>query len=350
MTTKNQPTSMTNNNLRFPAEWEQQDAIMIVWPHANTDWAPIYDEVIDCYRRIVDAITQQGEHIIIVADPCCHDLPSQGELLHIVTCPTNDTWARDTCALTTTDGEKFYVNDFKFNGWGLKFPAFYDNLITNELCQQGLFKGKYVNHLNFAFEGGSIESDGNGLALTTSECLLSKNRNGGFTKAEIDNYLKESFNLKKLLWLDHGYLRGDDTDSHIDTLARLAPSNTILFVGTDNKEDEHYQALLAMRNQLEQFTNLDGEKFRLLELPLPAPIFDEDGNRLPATYANFLIGNNCVFVPTYAQDDNDKKALDIIATAFPNRSVIGIDCRCLIKQHGSLHCVTMQFPKNSLYI
>ncbi len=341
---------MTNKNLRLPAEWEPQDAIMIVWPHANTDWAPIYDEVIDCYQRIVGAITQQGERVIVVADPICKDMPEQNELLRVVTCQTNDTWARDTCALTTTDGDHFFVNDFQFNGWGLKFPAFYDNLITSELTSQGIFRGKYANHLNFAFEGGSIESDGNGLALTTSECLLSKNRNGGSTKSEIEDYLKKTFNFKKILWLDHGYLRGDDTDSHIDTLARLAPSDTILYVGTDDESDEHYDELKAMRKQLAQFTNCNGDKFRLLELPLPSPIFDEDGNRLPATYANFLIANGCVFVPTYGQEDNDQKALGTIATAFPDRKVIGIDCQCLIKQHGSLHCVTMQFPKNSLNI
>ena len=224
-----------------------------------------------------------------------------------------------------------------------------DNLITSRLFNSGMFKGEYSNSLNFVLEGGSIESDGKGTLLTTSGCLLSKNRNGQSSKEEIQVYLEKVFGISRVLWLDHGYLSGDDTDSHIDTLARLAPNDTILYVSTDDERDEHFAELKAMECQLQSFTTADGAKYKLLPLPLPAPIF-ADGERLPATYANFLIGNGFVLVPIYGQESNDSEAISIISSAFPDRKVLGVDCRALIKQHGSLHCVTMQFPKNSLNI
>ena len=343
---------MTNNNEHaiLPAEWAEQDAIMLAWPHAGTDWSYMLGEVVSCYKEIVNAIADQGERVIVIADPDDNsDISFSNELISVVKCPTNDTWTRDTCAITTLRGNRTVVNDFKFNGWGLKFAADKDNLITSRLFNTGLFTGEYSNNLNFVLEGGSIESDGNGTLLTTSECLLSKNRNGQSTKEEIQAYLKEMFGITKVLWLDYGYLRGDDTDSHIDTLARLAPDDTILYVSTDNELDEHFAELKAMESQLQSFITAEGSKYKLLPLPLPDPVFD-DGERLPATYANFLIGNGFVLVPTYGQKDNDSNAISIISTAFPGRKVIGIDCRALIKQHGSLHCVTMQFPKNSLNI
>ena len=333
---------------RLPAEWEPQDAIMLVWPHRNTDWAPILDEVITCFKNIVTNILSFGEQIVIVADESCQDLPQPLRLIKVVRCPTNDTWARDTCALTTFLQDRAIINDFKFNGWGLKFPANFDNLITADLFDKGIFNGDYANHLNFAFEGGSIESDGNGTLLTTSRCLLSQNRNGGYTKSEIERYLLETFGSKQIHWLDYGYLAGDDTDSHIDTLARFAPDDTILYVGTDDVDDEHYEELKNMEFQLQSFRTIQQTPYRLIKLPLPSPIYDETGQRLPATYANFLIGNGFVLVPIYNQVATDELAIDLISQAFSNHKVVGIDCRVLIKQHGSLHCVTMQFPSNSL--
>lgn len=343
---------MTNNNERaiLPAEWAEQDAIMLAWPHAGTDWSYMLEEVVSCYKEIVNAIADQGERVIVIADPDdSSDISFSNELISVVKCPTNDTWARDTCSITTLRGNRPVVNDFKFNGWGLKFAADKDNLITSRLFDSGMFKGEYSNSLNFVLEGGSIESDGRGTLLTTSECLLSKNRNGQSSKEEIQAYLEKVFGISRVLWLDHGYLSGDDTDSHIDTLARLAPNDTILYVSTDDERDEHFAELKAMECQLQSFTTADGGKYKLLPLPLPAPIF-ADGERLPATYANFLIGNGFVLVPIYGQESNDGEAMSIISSAFPDRKALGVDCRALIKQHGSLHCVTMQFPKNSLNI
>lgn len=348
--TKPSNASTPASRHRLPAEWERQDAIMLVWPHEKTDWSYMLDEVRLCFSRIIRAINDSGERVILIipehGDPQLPEFNS--ELTQTVAYPTNDTWARDICAITTFVDGIPAINDFKFNGWGLKFAADLDNLLTSSLFDKGIFNGTYSNHLNFVLEGGSIESDGNALLLTTGECLLSKNRNGAWSQQRIEEYLKAAFGTKKVLWLDHGYLEGDDTDSHIDTLARLAPNGTILYVATDRKEDTHYTALKNMERQLESFTNLDGKKFNLVKLPLPAPVFDEDGNRLPATYANFLIGNGFVLVPTYAQPEYDKLALSTIATVFPERKIIGIDCNALIKQHGSLHCITMQFPSNTL--
>lgn len=327
---------------------------MLSWPHAQTDWNYMLTEVQVCFKRIVTAIVENGENVVVLAPECNSVRQQLSELdpckLRLIEVKTNDTWARDICPITTFDDGLAVTNDFKFNGWGLKFASNFDNLITSELkATTALFKNtKYANHLNFVLEGGSIESDGNGSLLTTSECLLSKNRNGGFSKPEIEDYLRDVFGVAQVLWLDHGFLEGDDTDSHIDTLARFAPGNTILYIGTDRNEDPHFNALLSMKKQLQSFRNQQGKPYNLIELPLPSAIFDDEGNRLPATYANFLIGNGFVLVPTYNQPDYDSQAIETLQKVFVNYKIIGIDCVPLIQQHGSLHCVTMQFPSGSI--
>lgn len=341
-----------NRFFRLPAEWEKQSGILLSWPHDNSDWAYMLDEVVKCFISIAEAIIEH-ENLIIVApdiDKVKKDLSHLGnEKIKYYQIETNDTWARDFGAITTLDKDNNpVICDFKFNGWGLKFASDYDNLVTCKLMDYNAFSGEYTNHLNFVLEGGSIESDGNGTILTTSECLLSKNRNGGSSKTEISKYLKKYLGATQILWLDHGALEGDDTDSHIDTLARFAPGNIILYVGCDNKEDVHYHRLKLMEQQLMKFENAYGEPYGLIKLPLPDPVFDEEGKRLPATYANFLIMNNCVLVPVYGQKNNDESALDIIKGVFPGNKVVGLDCNPLIRQHGSLHCVTMQFPENVL--
>lgn len=341
-----------NSCLRLPAEWESHGAILLSWPHALTDWAYMLDEVTQCYINIVEAITQET-HVIIVAPDI--DVPKrylshldQSRIKYCVV-DTNDTWARDFGVITTVVGNDEYVlNDFQFNGWGLKFAACKDNLITRALIDQQIIKGTYRNHLGFALEGGSVESDGRGLLLTTSECLLSPNRNGDLSKTDIEHYITEVFGLRKILWLDHGFLEGDDTDSHIDTLARIAPNDTIIYVGTDDATDVHYEALQSMKRQLMEFSTIEGNPFNLIELPLPDAIYDEDGLRLPATYANFLIMEKSVILPIYNQPGKDLLATQIMKIAFPNHNIITVDCTALIKQHGSLHCVTMQLPNEIL--
>ena len=338
-----------NEIFRFPAEWEKQSGVLLSWPHEDSDWAYMLDEVSVCFISIAEAIVKHENLIIIAPDisKVKKDLSHiNNNKIRYFQLPTNDTWARDFGAITTLDNNNPIICDFKFNGWGLKFASDYDNLITSKLMDSGAVCGKYANHLNFVLEGGSVESDGNGTILTTSECLLSKNRNGGSSKAEITGYLKKCFGARQILWLDHGALEGDDTDSHIDTLARFTPGNIILYVGCDNNNDTHYDNLKLMEKQLSEFRNADGEQYKLIKLPFPDPVFDKNGKRLPATYANFLIMNNCVLVPLYGQKNNDESALSIMKEVFPGYEVVGIDCNALIKQHGSLHCVTMQFPEH----
>ena len=336
----------------FPAEWYPQSGIQLTWPHEETDWAYMLDEVTTCYIELAREIARRERLLIVTPHPEQVKRLLQGvvdlEAVTFAQCPTNDTWARDHGGITLFCDGTPAIYDFKFNGWGLKFAANYDNLITSTLCRQGRFNARYENRLNFVVEGGALESDGAGTLLTTSECLLSPNRNGEWSQARIEEYLKETFGLQRVLWLDHGYLAGDDTDSHIDTLARFAPGNTIVYVQCTDPTDEHYEALRRMEEQLRTFTTLEGAPYRLLPLPMADAIYDENGERLPATYANFLIMNDAVLYPTYRQPANDRAAAQVLQQAFPVREIVGIDCSPLIRQHGSLHCVTMQYPKDVL--
>ena len=336
----------------FPAEWYPQSGIQLTWPHEATDWAYMLDEVTACYIDLAREIAKRERLLIVTPHPEQVKQLLQGvvdlEAVTFAQCPTNDTWARDHGGITLFCDGTPAIYDFKFNGWGLKFAANYDNLITSTLCRQGRFNARYENRLNFVVEGGALESDGAGTLLTTSECLLSPNRNGEWSQARIEEYLKETFGLQRVLWLDHGYLAGDDTDSHIDTLARFAPGNTIVYVQCTDPTDEHYEDLRRMEEQLRTFTTLEGTPYRLLPLPMTNAVYDENGERLPATYANFLIMNDAVLYPTYRQPANDQAAAQVLQQAFPDREIVGIDCSPLIRQHGSLHCVTMQYPQNVL--
>lgn len=329
-----------NNHYRLPAEWEPQSGVQLTWPHRDTDWAPMLDEVLVVYKRMAREISSR-EPLLVVA----HEGGTPG-MVH-VTCPTNDTWARDHGFITlvsqqSTNSPKLL--DFCFNGWGEKFPADLDNAINRRLFDVGAVHGEYVGHLDFVLEGGSIESDGCGTIFTTSSCLLAPHRNQPLTREQIEERLKEWLCADRVIWIDHGYLAGDDTDGHIDTLVRVCPDDTLLYIRCDDPADEHYHELQLMEEQLRTFRTVDGHPYRLLPLPLPHPVYDEEGQRLPATHANFLIVNGAVLVPTYNQPDLDAEAMDIIGQAFPGRDIVGIDCQPLIRQHGSLHCCTMQFP------
>ncbi len=334
----------------LPAEWHLQNCIQLTWPHAETDWAYMLDEVQECFLRIAREIAARELLLIVTPEPEKVEKQIAATVnmanVRFLKCPTNDTWARDHGAITLIEEGTPSLLDFTFNGWGLKYAANFDNQITRRAVEAGALKGRYVNRLGFVLEGGSIESDGQGTLLTTSECLLSPNRNGQMNRVEIEEYLRSVFHLERVLWLDHGYLAGDDTDSHIDTLARFCSPDTIAYVKCDDRSDEHYEALHAMEEQLMIFRTRTGKPYRLLALPLPDCIREEKtGERLPATYANFLIMNSAVLYPTYNQPEKDRQAKAVLQQAFPTLEVVGIDCRSLIRQHGSLHCVTMQYPK-----
>lgn len=331
----------------LPAEWHAQSFIQLTWPHANTDWNYMLGEVETCFYNLACAIASRQPLLLVAPEfpKILEDFPYKDNI-HYVQCPTNDTWARDHSFITLLkqDGSPLLL-DFCFNGWGMKFAADKDNQINTYLYKSNLMNGAYTDCRNFVFEGGSIESDGKGTLLTTSQCLLSANRNDTLKRTDVEHYLTERFNLRQILWLDFGYLAGDDTDSHVDTLARLCPNDTIVYVQCTDSADEHHHELVSMEKQLQEFRTLEGKPYRLLPLPMPEAIYDEEGERLPATYANFLIMNEAVLYPTYGQPENDLKASNILSQAFPGREIVGVDCRALIKQHGSLHCVTMQYPE-----
>jgi len=261
---------------------------------------------------------------------------------------TNDTWSRDHAAISIFVNDEPCLLDFCFNGWGMKFAANYDNLITRTLYKQGIFSPEvgYQSMLHCVLEGGSIESDGAGTILTTEECLLSENRNEHLAKEELEEYYKMIFGAKRILWLRNGYLAGDDTDSHIDTLARFCNERTIAYVQCTDEADEHFEELKRMEDELKAFKTVDGKPYTLIPLPMADCVMDGD-DRLPATYANFLIINGAVLVPFY-NSPKDEIARVQLQKAFPDREIIGINCLPLIKQHGSLHCVTMQFPEGFL--
>ncbi|RMF13330.1 MAG: agmatine deiminase family protein [Gammaproteobacteria bacterium] len=343
---------MTQANVILPAEWHRQDAVMLTWPHRNTDWADMLEAAENNFRQILLHI---GRHqpVIVACDPAV-DVASIETLAHSVPHPvfvfsaaSNDTWARDHGPVTVYAGGQPILRDFTFNAWGGKFESTLDNAITRTLHQQGAFDGTPLDTVDFVLEGGGIESDGQGTLLVTSECLLAPTRNPGLDKRGIESVLADKLGAQRVLWLDHGYLAGDDTDSHIDTLARFCSPDTIAYVACDDPEDEHFEALAAMKAQLETFCTVDGTPYNLVPLPWPDACYSEDGERLPATYANFLVINEAVLVPTYGVPQ-DEAALTIFRELFPDRAIEAINCRTLIEQHGSLHCVTMQIPEGVL--
>jgi len=395
----------------LPAEWEPQSAVMLTWPHADTDWKPYLAEITQTYIQLADIITRHEQ--LLVATPhksatwhTLHDTlsPEQMSRVHLYEVDSNDTWARDHGPITMVMRKKqntwmvpIRLLDFKFNGWGEKFKWQKDNAITLQLYYQAAFNADLEPHQGFVLEGGSIESDGKGTLFTTSQCLLAPHRNQPFTREDIDHQLKTFFNLRQVVWLDHGNLVGDDTDGHIDTIVRVAPHDTLLYIGGDDPADEQYEDFKALEKQLQGLFTFEGYPYRLIKLPMPDPIYDNGeqlvtraqdgtlrdaftgetyeekkigkeigcskdcqnecerrcktvslGDRLPATYANFLILNKAVIYPTYNQPEKDEEAKRQIQQAFPDREIIGVDSLTIIRQHGSIHCLTMQLPKGAI--
>ncbi len=334
---------------RLPAEWERQDAVLLGWPHAGTDWADTLDLVLPVFIGIAREISRFEPVIIPAPDPASvrSQLAEAGvcmDRICVYGVPTNDTWARDFGPITVLQDGAPVLLDFGFNGWGLKFRACDDNQITARLQQAGAFGNAVREVPGLVLEGGSLESDGAGTLLTTSACLLEANRNPQLNRAELEQRLRQHLGVDRVLWLEHGYLAGDDTDSHVDTLARLAPNDAIVYQSCDDPQDEHYAELAAMAAELAALRTADGHPFVRFPLPWPEPCYAEDGHRLPATYANFLVLNDAVLVPVYGLPQ-DEAALAVIHRAFPDRAVVAVPCRQLIEQHGSLHCVTMQIPQ-----
>ncbi len=337
--------------MRFPAEWEKQSGIQLTWPDSRTDWDLILGEVVPVYEQIAREILVHEKLLIVCRDK--NELPpflqEQNENLIVREMDINDTWARDYGALTILENSLPVLLNFRFNGWGMKFAACFDNQITPNLYKSKVFHEKigWRDYSFFTFEGGAIESNGAGCLLTTSECLLSKNRNEHMSKEDIDGWLKKSFHALKVIWLDHGFLEGDDTDSHIDTLARFCSRDTIAYVKCEDPSDIHYEELKKMEEELFRATDQDGRPFNLIALPFPDPVLDIERQRLPATYANFLVLNKSVLLPVYGVKQ-DREAVEVLSLLFPEREIVTINSIPLIKQHGSVHCISMQFPEGVL--
>lgn len=341
------------DRLRLPAEWEPQSAILIAWPHAGTDWAERLAEVEETYIALVAAIVRYQRVLICVADA---DLQIYAEArlrsarvdmqrVRFVEADYDDTWLRDSGPITLArPGGGFQLLDFRFTGWGGKFQASRDDQLVSALAAQQLFADNEVRSIDFALEGGAIDSDGAGTLLTTWQCL--HERHPQRSRASLSHDLADWLAQQRVLWLDHGYLEGDDTDAHIDTLARFASEDAIVYQACDDAGDSHYTELQAMGAELAALRTADGRPYRLFPLPWAQPVLDH-GRRLAASYANFLIVNGAVLMPAYG-DAADAQAQAVMAQAFPQHEIVPIPCRALIWQNGSLHCITMQLPEGVL--
>lgn len=337
--------------MRLPAEWEIQGFVQLTWPHRESLWYEV-EKVQACYTQIARTILRYEPLVIVGRDiaEIQADLRRNGlvsmEGIRFVEAPINDTWSRDHGAISVLGdrGEK-WILDFVFNGWGLKFAADLDNQITRQMYEAQVFSAdvRYRDMRPFVLEGGSIDCDGAGTLMATRECLCSLNRNEYLSQAQIEDHLKETFGLQRILWLDHGSIAGDDTDSHVDILARFCGPDTIAYTSCDNPADENYESLKVMEAQLRTFRTLDGQPYKLVPLPLPDPLYLDD-YRLPASYANFLIINGAVLMPG-AGSPLDQVAASQLQSVFPDRKVEIIDCRPLLSGHGGLHCITMNYPK-----
>ncbi len=341
-----------SENPRFPAEWEPQSAVLMAWPHAGTDWAERLPETSRCFANICSAISARQKLLLLVpnntieqeASKYLETAGSRFENIHFIRLTYDDTWLRDSGPITLLINHGFRLLDFHFTAWGGKFAAEHDDKIVAELVNQGLFSDAQHQRIDFALEGGGIETDGMGTLLTTWHCL--HERHPSLSRHEIENRLKNTLHQDRILWLENGYLEGDDTDAHIDTLARFASTESIVYQGCQDSDDSHYRALTAMADELRQLRQSNGEPYRLFELPWPQPIID-NGRRLAASYANFLIINGAILMPLYG-DAVDDAAMNIMQQAFSEREIVGIPCQDLIWQNGSLHCCTMQLPEGLL--
>ncbi len=340
---------MTDHTLRLPAEWEPQSAVLIAWPHAGTDWADRLASVETTYVALAAAVVRFQSLIIVVPDAALHAhvearLREHGvdlKRVRFVELPYDDTWLRDSGPITlSAGGEKYQLTDFRFTGWGGKFGSAQDDALVAGLVDAGVFGKASHRRIDWALEGGAIESDGDGTVLTTWRCLVQ--RHPEQSREDMSAILRDGLEAERVLWLDYGYLEGDDTDAHIDTLARFAPGDRIVFQACDDVSDPHHAELQRMADELAALRTRDGRPYQLYPLPWAQPILDE-GRRLAASYANYLIINGAVLVPAYG-DKADDEAARIIGSAHPGREVVQVPCRALIWQNGSLHCITMQLP------
>lgn len=335
----------------FPAEFAPQRAMWLSWIHKEASWPGKIETVYRPYCEFIKAVAKHQTVCINVADEAMKTFAI--EQLMAVNCPlssvffyfhpTNDAWCRDhgpAFVINPKTGEKAIV-DWGYNAWGDKYPPYDLDDVVPTLIGKEL--GLKVFYPNIVMEGGSVEFNGAGTILTTTACLLNKNRNPHLSQSEIEKYLLEFYGQEQVLWLGEGIV-GDDTDGHIDDITRFVNADTVLTVVEENKQDENYEILQENLKQLKSLRLLNEKQLNVVELPMPMPVI-YDGQRLPASYANFYIANKSVIVPTFRDSKNDDKALSIIQSCFPTREVIGIDSTDIIWGLGSFHCLSQQEPE-----
>jgi len=336
-------------------EFAPQSGVMLTWPHPDSDWKNLLADVEPVYIAIARAICAREPLLVICLDDAhraavARQLDAAGiapSARQLVLQPTNDTWVRDYGPLSVQRDGQTVLQDYAFNAWGGKYGSSLDDAVTGALCRAGVFGRTPCERHERVLEGGSIDVDGAGTLLTTARCLLAETRNPALGKAGVEAWFREQFGIEHVLWLEHGELAGDDTDSHVDMLARFCDTGTIAYTSCTDLRDPHFAALDAMECELRRLRTRDGTPYRLVPLPIPAPIHDAAGQRLPASYANFLTINGAVLLPVYA-DHADPVAAQALAGCFPGRAIVPIDCRALIGQFGSLHCATMQLAAGVL--
>lgn len=339
---------------RLPAEWEPQDAVLLAWPHEKTDWQPLLADIQQTCLTLIQHICRHQKVILIVPDQKKFEsvqsrlLEKQINSSNIIPvfARYNDTWLRDSGPISVIVGNQVSMIDFRFNGWGNKFEHELDDELCRNLFQQLSINKTLTKRSELVLEGGSIDSDGDGTLLTTQQCLLNPNRNAGTTRKDYEALFYQELGINKVYWLNSGELIGDDTDGHIDMLARFCNPDTIAFCSCDNKNDPHYLPLFQLKEELEKLRNRDDQGYDLVDLPIPAPIYNDTNERLPASYCNFLILNKAVLVPVY-NDPNDEVACERLAKVFTGREIIPVNALVIIQQGGSLHCLTMQLPAGS---
>lgn len=340
---------------RLIPEFAPQSGVMLTWPHAASDWRDSLAEVEPVYTQLVKAIIRH-EPVLIICYDAQHILHVKQQLadsqvtlsrVRLVAVATNDTWVRDYGPLAVQDGQSMSLINFMFDGWGGKFAAALDNAVSAALDAAGVFQSHGLQQQSLVLEGGAIDTDGCGTLLATTRCLLDAGRNPMRDKKALEKSLQECLGIERVLWLDHGFIQGDDTDGHVDMLARFCSPHDIAYTQCGDIHDEQHAALLSMEQQLQTFTDPFGTPYRLHALPLPAPVYSGAGTRLPASYANFLIINNAVLLPAY-DDPADEEARRVLAQCFPGRDIVAVNCLPLIAQHGSLHCASLQLAAGIL--
>jgi agmatine/peptidylarginine deiminase len=329
------------DNYQLLPEWAQQEAVMLVWPDKHTDWQPWLDDVQNVYLNIIESLNQANTSVVLLVrsdeiERCKDRLKTSRQVL-IVSAQYNDTWIRDYGFLSCANGSSLQPIEFVFNGWGQKFDATKDNQINQHvlspLCQQP------IKSIELVVEGGALEIDQNGTLLSTELCLANPKRNGDKSMLSYQQDFEQLLGVKQSIILRNGHLDGDDTDGHIDTLVRFTPDNGLLIQSAFNRPgDAHFEGLTALVKEC----LLKLPTHQIFELPLPH-IVNSQGDRLPASYVNFLISNQHVLCPIYQQKE-DELALQVIQNAYPNFTIVPINCLPLIQQFGSLHCISMQIP------